>query len=133
MQWKYMIALCVVPALTSCSDSTDPGSLPVCGVGVTLTVSSGTTPTFDWNPACRVGFLNVEATGGSDRWGIMGVNMTNAIAPGVTYGLVPEGAVQAAPPEPLSPGTTYQVGIVVVEPEGQDENFEIVATATFTP
>ena len=133
MQRKYMIALCVVAALTSCSNSTDPESLPVCGVGVTLTVSSGTTPTFDWNPACRVGFLSVEEIGGSDLWSIFGVNMTNAIAPGVTYGLVPEGAVQAAPPEPLSPGTTYQVGIVVVEPEGQDENFEIVATATFTP
>ncbi len=133
MQWKYMIALCVVPALTSCSDSTDPGSLPVCGVGVTLTASSGTTPTFNWNPACRVGFLSVEEIGGSDLWSIVGVNMTNAIAPGVTYGLVPEGAVQGGPLEPLSLGTTYLVGIVVVEPEGQDENFEIVATAMFTP
>ncbi len=132
MQRKYMIALCVVAALTSCSDSTDPESLPVCGVGVTLTVSSGTTPTFDWNPACRVGFLSVEEIGGSDLWSIFGVNMTNAIAPGVTYGLVPEGAVGSVPPGPLSPGTTYQVGIVVFEPEGQDENFEIVATATFT-
>ncbi len=132
MQRKYMIALCVVAALTSCSDSTDPESLPVCGVGVTLTVSSGTTPTFDWNPACRVGFLSVEEIGGSDLWSISGVNMTNAIAPGVTYGLVPEGAVQSDPPGPLSPGTTYQVAIIVVEPEGQDENFEIVATATFT-
>ena len=133
MQRKYMIALCVVAALTSCSDSTDPESLPVCGVGVTLTVSSGTTPTFDWNPACRVGFLSVEEIGGSDLWSIFGVNMTNAIAPGVTYGLVPEGAVQDAPPEPLSPGTTYQVAIVVVELEGQDENFEIVAFVMFTP
>ncbi len=132
MQRKYMIALCVVAALTSCSDSTDPESLPVCGVGVTLTVSSGTTPTFDWNPACRVGFLSVEEIGGSDLWSIFGVNMTNAIAPGVTYGLVPEGAVQSVPLGPLSPGTTYQVGIIVVEPEGQDENFEIVATTTFT-
>ena len=133
MQRKYMIALCVVAALTSCSDSTDPESLPVCGVGVCLTVLSGTTPTFDWNPACRVGFLNAEEIDGSDRWGIFGVNMTNAIAPGVTYGLVPEGTVQSVPPEPLSPGTTYQAAIVVFEPEGQDENFEIVATATFTP
>ncbi len=132
MQRKYMIALCVVAALTICSDSTDPESLPVCGVGVTLTVSSGTTPTFDWNPACRVGFLIVEEIGGSDLWSIFGVNMTNAIAPGVTYGLVPEGAVQSVPALPLSPGTTYQMGIIVLEPEGQDENFEIVATATFT-
>ena len=70
--------------------------------------------------------------------------MTNAIAPGVTYGLVPEGAVQFAPlecgtgeclpvqPQPLSPGTTYTMWIIVFEPEGQDENFERVATATFT-
>ncbi len=144
MQRKYMIALCVVAALMSCSDSTDPESLPVCGVGVTLTVSSGTTPTFDWNPACRVGGLLVEESGGSDRWSIFGVNMTNAIAPGVTYGLVPEGAVQIGPlecgtgecrptqPQPLSPGTTYQMGIAVFEPEGQDENFEIVAFVMFT-
>ncbi len=143
MQRKYMIAFCVVAALTSC-DSTDPESLPVCGVGVTLTVSSGTTPTFDWNPSCRVGGLIIEEIGGSDLWLIFGVNMTNAIAPGVTYGLVPEGAVQNAPREgcpdecrpvqaqPLSPGTTYQMAIAVFEPEGQDENFEIVATATFT-
>lgn len=132
MQRKYVIALCVIAALTSCSDSIDPESLPVCGVGVTLTVSSGTTPTFDWNPSCRVGFLSVEETSGSDLWSIFGVNMTNAIAPGVTYGLVPEGAVQSVPPEPLSPGTTYQMAIIIFEPEGQDENFEIIATATFT-
>ncbi len=128
-----MIVLCFVPALTSSSDSPAPGTLPDCGLGVNLTVSSGTTPTFDWNPECRVGFLSVQETGDTDLWSIFAVNMTNAIAPGVTYGLVPEGAVQDGPLEPLSPGTTYFMGIVVFEPEGQDENFEIVATAMFTP
>lgn len=133
MQWKHMIALCVVTTLTSCSDSTDPRSLPVCQFVGIVTVSSGTTPTFDWNPACRIGLLTVEQITGSDGWSIFGVNMTNAIAPGVTYGLVPEGAVQNAPPEPLSPGTRYHVVILVLEPEGQDENFKLVAIARFTP
>jgi hypothetical protein len=32
---------------------------------VSITVSSGTTPTFAWTPVCKVFLLNVEAAGGA--------------------------------------------------------------------
>jgi hypothetical protein len=53
------------------SDGTNPGDAPpVCAGPVTIAVSSGTSPSFSWTPACRLFFVNVEL-GATDQWSII--------------------------------------------------------------
>jgi hypothetical protein len=50
------------------SDPTSPGGpLPDCTGPVSIEVSSGTSPTFEWSPACRLFFLYVELVG-EEHW-----------------------------------------------------------------
>ena len=51
----------MVAALAGCDDEpTAPRVLPLCGAPVSVTVSAGLAPTFDWSPACRVSMLQVS-------------------------------------------------------------------------
>ncbi len=93
--------------LLACDDSTTPEGLPECTGQVTVTVSSGTVPTFSWTPACRLGFVIVEGDGG-DMW-LVESPESNEISPPVTYGVVPPGTTEIHAAEPLVAGTTYQV------------------------
>lgn len=58
----------VLLASVGCStDISAPESGGPCTGDVAVTISSGTTPTFTWTPACRVIGLLVEQ-GSSDQW-----------------------------------------------------------------
>jgi hypothetical protein len=98
---------------------------------VTIAVSSGTSPSFSWTPACRLFFVNVEL-GATDQWSIIS-DSTNAIAPPVRYGVVPAGAQQSSSDVPsLQAGETYDVNLFYWSgPGAQDGTF--IGSRDFTP
>ena len=80
---------------------------------VAVTVSAGLQPMFNWEPACAMALLLVEA-GSGDVWGISTDNATwddpaqaNLIAPPITYGVAPASAPEVQAPDPLASGATY--------------------------
>jgi hypothetical protein len=97
---------------------------------VTIEVSSGTSPTFDWSPACRLFFLGVEL-GAADQWLVI-TDSANAIAPPVRYGVLPAGARQRDPALPLEPGQTYDVNFARWTGPGAEDGVPI-GTEFFTP
>ena len=116
----------------ACSDSTSLGdAAPVCTGPVTIAVSSGTSPSFSWTPACRLFFVNVEL-GASDQWSIIS-DSTDAIAPPVQYGVVPAGAQQSSSEvTPLVSGQTYDVNLFYwTGPGAQDGT--LIGSRDFTP
>ena len=132
MQTSWLIALTCVMGLACSSDATSPGAAPpACTGAVAITVSSGTSPSFNWTPACRLFFVNVEL-GASDQWSIIS-DSTNAIAPPVQYGVVPAGAVQSTlDVAPLEAGQTYDVNVFYwTGPDAQDGTF--IGSQDFTP
>ena len=112
--------------LASCGDGTGPGAGGRCDGNVTASVSSGTTPTFTWAPACRVIGLLVEQEA-SDMWFLEGTG--EGIASGVQYGTVPPNATADEPATPLVTGTTYEVILF----GGTPQNPFIAAIREFTP
>ena len=111
-------------ATLSCSDDEATGppdlSVPVCTTTVALTVSPGTTPTFNWAPACRLFSLGVEPVNtGLDLWVIVSSNNTNSIAPPVVYGQIPAGAVQTGDPIALEEDVGYQVVVIALSADDQ--------------
>jgi hypothetical protein len=131
MRISSLVALSSPMLLACSSDSTSPGDLPVCTGPVTIAVSSGTSPSFSWTPACRLFFVNVEL-GASDQWSIIS-DSANAIAPPVRYGVVPAGAEQSTSDvTPLEAGQTYDVNLLYwTGPDAQDGTF--IGSQEFTP
>ena len=132
MRTSLLLAVSCAMVLACSSDSNDPGdAAPACTGPVTIAVSSGTSPTFSWTPACRLFFVNVEL-GATDQWSIIS-DSTNAIAPPVQYGVVPAGAQQSTSEvTPLVPGQTYEVNLFYwTGPGAQDGTF--IGSLDFTP
>ncbi len=131
MRTSPLIALSCTMVL-ACSDSTSLGDpAAACTGPVTIAVSSGTSPSFSWTPACRLFFVNVEL-GASDQWSIIS-DSTDAITPPVQYGVVPAGAQQSSSEvTPLVPGQTYDVNLFYwTGPGAQDGTF--IGSREFTP
>lgn len=130
MRKHWMVALSC--ALTACSsDPTSPdASLPECTGPVEVSVSSGTSPTFDWTPRCSL-FLVLVEQGASDRWAVMSLG-TNAITPPVHYGVQPPFASQSDPTIPLEAGQTYDVVLGRWTGPGPDDG-AVIANQEFTP
>ena len=111
----------------SCSDdATEPETVGCTAetASVTATVSSGATPTFNWEPRCAVAIVLVEEDA-SDQWGLSTdeeswTNPTtgNRITPPITYGTIPQGTVQTQAPQPLVTGRTYELILWRVLPPG---------------
>lgn len=118
--------------LSACSsDPTGPnGPLPECTGPVSIQVSSGTSPSFDWSPACRLFFLSVEL-GAEDEWLVIS-DGANAIAPPVRYGVLPAGARQRDPATPLEPGLTYDVNVARWTGPGAEDGV-LIGSRDFTP
>jgi len=118
--------------LAACSsDPTSPGGpLPECTGPVTIEVSSGTSPSFDWSPACRLFFLIVEL-GADDQWLVI-TDGANAIAPPVLYGVLPAGARRRDPAIPLEAGRTYDVNVARWTGPGAEDGV-LIGSRDFTP
>ena len=115
-------------------DDAQSAELEPCDGPVEIHVSSGTTPRFSWSPACTLFFLNVEpAESGHDLWTVIS-DGENVIAPGVRYGVVPEGAraLGEEPPAELSADSTYKVVVAYFTGPGEQDG-ELAGIEEFTP
>lgn len=119
-------------AMVSCSDGTGPeagGCTDETG-SVTVTVTSGVAPTFDWDPPCAAWLMLVEQDA-TDWWILEGATGTpgdfekaNLITPPLTYGLAPSttGVFETDDPEPLVSGVTYELVLWRILEEGSTAN-----------
>lgn len=132
---KAVLAFALLTASGCGSDSSGPNTAaqPECTGPVTVSVSSGATPTFSWVPACRLFFVNVEPTAsGADQWNAIS-DSVNAIATPVQYGVVPAAARQLTPSvTPLVSGTSYTVYVFRWTGPGRQDGVPI-GSAPFTP
>ena len=134
-RWLWVTATCLMySALVSCSaDRSLSANTSPCDGPLTITVTSGTRPTFDWTPNCGVNRLIVLPANPPVGVITQGWTVSSAVglfkAP-ITYGVLPNGADPGDAATALVAGTTYQVTIYRAAYEA------IVAssgTATFTP
>jgi len=124
--------LCLLGSSVHCSDDTGPEDLTECSGPVTLTVTTGTAPTFSWTPRCRLFFVIVEpAESGADLWSII-TRGQNALAPPVTYGEVPTSAEETNPPVALQAGSAYKVAVARWTGPGDDDG-ETIGVQPFAP
>ena len=122
-----IFSLTTAAALAGCGDGTGP--LEPCSGPVQLSATGGLEPTLSWSPRCGAGSLLIDpaapSSGGFDwRWAVM--SGQRLIAPGVRYGVLPEGTTQNHPAVALEPGKPYTV--VVLAPDGSE-----IAEEQFTP
>ena len=96
-------------AVMSCSDDdpVSPNAPAACTGNVTVTVTTGTTPTFSWTPACSIVALIVEE-GANDQWNVL-ANGDPGFGPSVVYGTKPAGSTQVGLLTPLRAGVNYTV------------------------
>jgi hypothetical protein len=76
-------------------------------------------------------FLLVEEDSGGDQWSVI-TDSTNAIAPPVTYGVVPPGATVNFPPAILVAGTSYEVLVFRWTGPGRQDG-ALIGSKIFTP
>jgi hypothetical protein len=125
-------------AVVSCGDSTGPAN-GGCDGTVDVTITSGTSPTFSWNPACTVGLLWIQDLTETDPtkqlvWSIQAEQ--NLIKPPVQYGVTPANALQTQAPLSLigqggdTPAHLYSFNISVYASDGTLNAF---ALQNFTP
>jgi len=130
MNPRTLCALASLLAGIACSDGASPVEQTACTGDVTLAVTSGTTPSISWSPACKLFLMLVEAESG-DVWGVIS-DGTNAIETPVGYGVVPAGATELAAPVPLIAGAPYTVTVFRwTGPNAQDGT--IIGQKVFTP
>jgi hypothetical protein len=132
--WKVLLSALLAGAMACDGDDgpSGPEDLPECSGPVTVTATTGPTPTFSWTPRCRVLGLIVEtAESGHDHWLIL-TPSENALVPPVTFGDVPARAEETTPPEPLEADTAYNVGVWRWIGPGHDDG-EVIGFQTFTP
>lgn len=113
--------------VTACGDDGEGPDSIACTdntgfVGVTVT--TGLSVGFDWEPPCAVAFLIVQGEAG-DQWIISTDNQqwddpayqSNRFAPPVTYGTNPQGVDDTFGPEDLFSGLIYELYLYRVLPE----------------
>jgi hypothetical protein len=103
---------------------------------VEVTVTTGTSVQFDWEPACAMTFLLVEQ-GAGDVWFIgtdppgTDPDAVNLITPPVTYGVTPSAVDELFGPETLLAGVTYDVILARVPPGSTAECINEVFSLCF--
>lgn len=102
-------------AAAACRDpAAAPNGLTLCAVPLTITVTSGATPVFRWNPRCGATYLEVTTPNRQQVfWVVQGD--TGKFAPGVRLGEVPPAFTSRLGPLPLTRGVIYlvRVGIII--------------------
>lgn len=85
-------------------------------VNIALTgVGEGSTPRFDWSPACGISQVSVNTVPGPGAapilvWALSAPEQS-PIGPSIVYGIVPRGATSSHAAEPLVHGVTYRIFI----------------------
>jgi len=126
-------SLALALALASCGDSAGPSG-GGCDEPITLTVSSSTSPSISWTPACTVAEIQITQLNEPVdtlqlKWWVQ--SETNSIRPPVSYGSTPPGATLLLGPKALFGGTQYLVTLLVRDPT-TGEPFT-AGSAQFTP
>jgi hypothetical protein len=131
---SLVAALLLAVTLATClgcssDDGTPTEPVTACTGDVSITVSSGLTPTFNWSPACGAMTLDVQEGIGaaSTRWAISG-NSATLLRPGIRYGTVPSGATEPVASQALETGHTYTVFVYRGE-----AGTELADSKEFTP
>ena len=128
------VASAALALIAGCSTD-DPATIAAplgCRENLTISVSSGTTPTFDWTPNCpvnRVSVDDVNAAPGTIAtvWTVS--SSSGFFGPPLTYGVAPLQADGHGDPVALVPGRIYRVTIFYAGPEISYGG----GHATFTP
>ena len=117
----------ILAVAVGCSDST--ASNADCRdetSSVSLTISDGLTPRFEWSPRCSISAITISE-GNEFQWWANGyaddghVDLAaNRLSSPVTYGVVPSGATDSQPPVALVKGHTYTVSLERVLPPGSN-------------
>ena len=121
------VPLLIVLAAAGCGAS-EPTAEDFCPSTLTLSVTGGTTPTFDWLPACPVRVLRVSGSGSGTFWEVRAtaeVYPPAAIWPPVEYGVIPTygtsgtvTAIETQFPRTLVAGTTYELTLMAASVTG---------------
>ena len=101
-----------VVALASCggTDAVGTKDLLPCTGPVAISVSTGTTPTISWTPACKVYYLDIEVADTFEEiWAVANFDEKNTISPGVKFGVTPSDTRLIEGPVTLRAGTAYSV------------------------
>ncbi|HET9603452.1 MAG TPA: hypothetical protein VFO96_04130 [Gemmatimonadales bacterium] len=139
---KNLRSLALLPlalAVASCGDSTSQNGGGCDSPISSVTISSGTTPTFEWSPACTVAQLVVTDITETDpdkklKWSVTADQ--NIIRPVVTYGVAPANTIQTHGPDPLVgpintlPGHNYVLTLSAIQGDG---TYFVVVNWNFTP
>jgi hypothetical protein len=115
----FLLAVFMVFSMTECGGggAVSPGDCPG---NVSVTVTSGTAPTFSWTPACLankfqvVKYVETEVGLGWTTVWSLGFEGTG-ISPPIVYGVVPSGVEVGTPAQPLLPGNRYRAMVIRLE------------------
>ena len=125
-----LLALVTVGGGCGGDGGTGPDDIPQCMRSVeSVSVSSGTTPTFSWQPRCRMAALIVHRADETETTWFISSGW--AIAPGIRYGSPPAGAEVLVAAKPLVPGVEYVVAIM--PPAGGSGLIPVLGQQQFTP
>jgi hypothetical protein len=136
---RIVVLLMSSLAATNCGGSTTVPLVGACTGPVTVTVTAGTTPRFDWQPACRAHFFDVQyqdplppgAISGLPVWFVQATGETGStFGPGFQYGTVPNGGQSQILATPLIVGQRY---VAEVWREDGPQNATIAGRAVFVP
>jgi hypothetical protein len=128
--WQHPALLLAVGGLARCTSSSGPNLAP-CSGAVTLTPSSGLTPTLVWTPNCLVDQVTVEeniapsAGGPQPRWIIQSQTTGQGTPSPLRYGDVPAPMQVVLSAAALVAGHQYRVHV--------SGGGTVVGTAVFTP
>jgi len=114
---KRLLPILGIGVLLGCGGSTAPEFDTGCATStVTLAVSAGVVPTFDWTPGCAGWDLQVTLGNSSEiLWQTL-TPLKNELRPPIQYEIHPAGAEDPAQQNapPLQPGTTYRGTLYVL-------------------
>jgi hypothetical protein len=115
-RWTLTIG-CLLGIGVSCSNPSTPNaSQPDCVAHVTLSVTPGTPPRFDWQPRCAIVALFVyEAT--HPVWAAEAETEEAMFGPPVRFGIAPSGVHVTVPPQVLQSGHSYTLVVGWFDPQ----------------
>src|SRR5689334_16495281 len=101
----------VVLALPACGGDKAVAPTVTCQSAIAVSVETGTSPRFNWTPACGVHEIAVVAPPGNGSVQVMWAiaSDTRLIGPGIRYGDTPSGTQTVSPAVPVTHGTSYVV------------------------
>jgi hypothetical protein len=112
---RSSVALAGLAAAVACGGGS-PTGLATGGSGtVTLTISSGTTPTYSWSGGGARRLTVTQSSGGGVFWSIEALNSQTGFSPPATHGVVPNGAREMSADVQLVQGTDYRLNVTLID------------------